>query len=165
MADEIRCALEIREDTETRGPGRLTGVLMPYGVKASDRPEMFEAGSLTWDPAGFNINAQHNRMAAVVRVLPFEHDGKVMIDQPLPNTTAGRDAAENLKPGGIYRGLSVEFRATRETRRNGLRLILAGVLTGGALVDTPSYTAATVEVREGLDSADYSLPSGATLWL
>ena len=39
--DEIRCAIEFREDDSRVSPGLLTGTLMQYEVKASDRPEVF----------------------------------------------------------------------------------------------------------------------------
>ena len=45
---EIRCRLEIRADDTRLSPGRLTGVLMTYGERASYRAEVFEPGSLTW---------------------------------------------------------------------------------------------------------------------
>ena len=46
-----------------------------------------------------------------------------------------------------YQGLSVEFKAIRETMRSGVRLIQAAVLTGAGLVDSGAYAAATVEAR------------------
>ena len=45
-------------------------------------------------------------------------------------------------------GLSVEFRATAQNIVNGVRRIGAAVLTGAAIVDSPSY-ATSVEVRRG----------------
>ena len=103
---------------------------------------------------------QHNRQAAVVRVIPFLDAGAVKIAAPLPNTTAGRDAAENVRTG-VYTGLSVEFRAELERRDGGLRRIDRAFLGGAALVDTPSYVDSLVEVREKV-----SLPArGVLTWL
>ena len=72
-----------------------------------------------------------------------------MIDVALPNTTAGRDAVENVRQG-VLTGLSVEFKAEKEGRRGGLREIRQALLGSAGLVDTASYKASTVEVREGL---------------
>ena len=53
-------SVEIREDEGRLGPGRLFGIVMPYGKRASDRPELFETGSLTWPEDGIVLeqNAQ-----------------------------------------------------------------------------------------------------------
>ena len=82
-----------------------------------------------------------------MRVVPYVDAGAVKIDAALPNTTAGRDAAENVRTG-VYTGLSVEFRAELERRDAGLRRIDRGFLGGAALVDNPSYGDSLVEVRE-----------------
>ena len=37
MNDEIRCAIECREDETRRGPGRLVGRILTYGERALDR--------------------------------------------------------------------------------------------------------------------------------
>ena len=139
--------IEIRQDESRQSPGRLVGTLLTYETRAGDRREIFTAGALHWPEDGFNVNVQHNRQAAVVRVVPFLDAGAVKIDAPLPNTTAGRDAAENVRTG-VYTGLSVEFRAELERRDAGLRRIDRGLLAGAALVDVPSYTDSLVEVRE-----------------
>ena len=72
------------------------------------------------------------------------------IDSPLLNSTAGRDAAEELR-AGVLTGLSVEFKATKETRRNGLRVIQKATLGGAGLVDYPSYLGAKAELRAKSD--------------
>ena len=50
--DELRCSIEVRADDSIASPGRLFGVLLTYGERAGDRAEVFEPGSLEWDPAG-----------------------------------------------------------------------------------------------------------------
>ena len=69
-----------------------------------------------------------------------------MIDVALPNTTAGRDAAENVRQG-VLTGLSVEFRSEAEGKRGPLREIRRALLGAAGLVDTASYKASTVEVQ------------------
>ena len=139
--------VEIRQDETREGPGRLTGTLLTYETRAGDRPELFGVGALRWPADGFNINAQHNRQAAIVRVIPFLDGGAVKIDAALPNTTAGRDAAENIR-AGVYTGLSIEFRAELEKRQAGIRRRERAFVGGAALVDKPSYDDSLVEVRE-----------------
>ena len=52
--DEIRCKIELREDEGE--PARLVGTLLPYGVQAQDRREVFEPGSLKWDAGGIMVS-------------------------------------------------------------------------------------------------------------
>ena len=67
MTTEIRCKVELREDDTRQSPGRLTGVLLTYGERASDRPELFERGAFDLDAikasGGIVINRQHTRGA------------------------------------------------------------------------------------------------------
>ena len=145
--DEILIPIEYRQDESRQSPGRLSGVLLPYLTRAGDRPEMFESGSLYWPDRGILVRAMHERQAPIMRVVPFLDGDRLLVDAQIPDTTAGRDAATNLREG-VYTGLSVEFRAERETRRGGLRVIQRGFLTGAGLVDFPSYTQALAEVRQ-----------------
>ena len=146
MSREIRCSIELRADDMS--PGRLSGVLLNYGERAHDRPEVFEPGSLRWPPEGIVLRRQHDRRAPVMRVVPEVREGAVVIDAALPDTSAGRDAASEIR-GGLFRGLSVEFRAVRQRYTGGVRHIADALLTGAGLVDSPSYTGSRVEVREG----------------
>ena len=143
--DEIRCKVEVRE-IENK-PARLVGTIMPYGEQAKDRAEVFTPGSLTWAEGGIVLNRQHTRSAPILRFVPVEVEGRLMIDQELPDTTAGRDALAEIK-GGLFRGLSIEFRATAQNIVGGVRKITAAVLSGAALVDSGSYSGATIEARE-----------------
>ena len=146
--DEIRfCSIEIRADESRQSAGRLVGVLMPYGTEARDRREIFEAGSLTWDdPKGIVINRMHQRSSPIMRCVPVEVEGRLMIDSAIPDTVAGRDCVSEVR-SGLLASLSVEFRAVKQTIVGGLRRISAAVLTGAAVCDAGSYEAATVEAR------------------
>ena len=146
MRTEIRCAIECRADESRQSPGRIVGTLLAYETRAGDRPEMFAAGALAWPDGGIVLNEQHNRQAPILRFSPTVDGHEVRIDAPMPDTQRGRDAATMIR-NGTFRGLSVEFRATSEGTRNGLRLIRAGRLLGAALVDSPSYPSSQVEVR------------------
>ena len=146
MTDEIRCRIELREDETMASPGRLTGTLLTYGEQAADRPERFEAGALEWPAGGVVVRRQHDRLAPIMRVIPEVRGSAVVIDAPLPDTTAGRDAAREVR-SGLLKGLSVEFKAAVSGYRAGLRSIRRAILTGAGLVDDPSYTGSRVEVR------------------
>ena len=88
--NEIRCEIRLAED---EGKPRIVGTLMPYGTEARDRREVFEAGSLTWPEDGVILHRQHERAQPIMRVLPIVEGNEVRIDQSLPDTSAGRDAA------------------------------------------------------------------------
>ena len=147
MSDELLIEVRWAEDETRASPGRLLGTLLTYEEQAGDRLELFIKGALEWPENGIVINEQHNRQAPVLRAVPFLEGDEVRIDQPFPNTQRGRDAAINLREG-VYTGLSVEFGALAEGRRGNLREIRRALLTGGALVDRPSYKSSTAEVRE-----------------
>ena len=157
--------LEFRADETRQSPGLLTGILMTYGQKANDRPEMFRQDALYWDAdTGITITEQHDRNAQVVRTIPFLEGRELRINAPLPNTTRGRDTAANMSgPLPLYSGLSVTFRAEKESRQGGVRVIERAFLAAAGLVDTPSYLTSKVEVREGVSGI--LLPEAGTLWL
>ena len=142
--DEIRCKAELRE---VEGVTRLVGVLMSYGERAQDRAEVFEPGSLSWPADGVVLNRQHSRASPILRFAPVESGGKLTVDAEIPDTTAGRDALAEIR-SGLFRGLSIEFRAVKQSIVGGIRRISKAILTGAALVDAGSYSDATVEARE-----------------
>ena len=145
MSDEIRCKVSCEEDRTRSGPGRLTGTLLTYGERATDRPELFERGALTWPADGVVLNRQHARNAPIMRVLPTQVGDELRIDEILPDTVAGRDAATEIR-AGLMRGLSVSFQAARQVFASGVRRIQSATMTAVGLVDEPSYHA-PVEVR------------------
>ena len=160
MTDEIRCAIEYRDDDTRQGPGRLVGTVLTYGQRAKDRPELFEPGALTWPADGVVLNRQHARGAPIMRVIPEVRGEAIVIDQALPDTTAGRDAAAEVRQG-LMTGLSVSFQAARQEHRAGVRRIHAATMTAVGLVDSPSYEA-PVEVRH---RAGGTAPRADLLWL
>ena len=139
--------IRLSDDPDRMSPGILTGVLMPYETRASDRDEMFASDSLYWPEGGVVLREQHNRQAPITRFSPESRDSALHVSIPLPNTQRGRDAAVMVR-NGTLRGLSVEFRSERETRQAGTRVIQRAQLVGAGLVDDPAYGSATVEVRQ-----------------
>ena len=124
---------------------------------------MFEMNALHWDPSGILIREQHNRQAPIIRAFPYLEGRELRINAPLLNTTRGRDVAEAMKgPNPLFSGLSVEFQAEKESRRNGVRVITSALLGGAGLVDSPSYRDSVVEIRE---DSGLTLPGALTLWL
>ena len=145
-ASEIRCKVELREDAGRSSPGRLVGTLLTYGERAGDRPEMFEKGALTWPAGGVVLRRQHERGQPILRFTPELRGDAVVVDEPLPDTSAGRDAAAEIR-SGLFRGLSVEFKALRDAVVGGVRRIASAELVGAGLVDDPAYPGAAVAVR------------------
>ena len=161
-----RFDLEVRfaEDESRQTPGRLTGTLMRYGVRASDRPEMFEQDALSWPDDGVVVYEQHNPHAPILRAIPFVEGREVKIDQPFPNSTRGRDAAESMR-AGVLRGLSVEFRAVKQSYHSGLRSISKAILGGAGLVVKPAYSDAKAEVRSETGTDSETTIKRAFAWL
>ena len=142
--DEIRFKVEVRE---VEGKPRLVGTLMTFGQQATDRPERFERGSLSWPDGGVVLNRQHQRGSPILRFTPVEKEGKLVIDEPIPSTTAGADALSEIR-SGLFRGLSIEFKSIKEAFVHGVRIITKGSLVAAGLVDSPAYSGSVVEARE-----------------
>ena len=159
--NEIRCAIEYREDETRQSPGRIVGTLIAYGERAKDRAEKFAPGSLHWPDTGIVLNEQHNRQAPIMRFTPALDGKELRIDAALPDTQRGRDAATMIKQRHYDRAFSIEFRSELEGRSAGVREIRRAHLAAAALVDSPSY-GTSVEVRgKGRGLA----PRVQTLWL
>ena len=136
---------------ELRAEGRrLSGVVMRYGDVSPSHCERFEPGAIrmaesvhldlhhdieraiAWHPGGGLALANGRAELAMRAVLP-----------PIP--AADRALAE-IKAGRVD-GLSVEFRAVKESRIDGIRVIEDAVLSGIAIVKAPSYGGSRVEAR------------------
>ncbi len=160
--DILKCEIRLAEDDDRLSPGRLTGTLLTYETRASDRPELFALGALHWPENGIVINDQHQRQAAIIRTVPFLEDNAVKVDVQLPDTARGRDAATDVREGTLT-GLSVEFHSESEGRRGGLREIRRARLVRAGLVDDPSYADSKVEVRGQIPA--WMLDEDALRWL
>ena len=161
--DELRMKIELREDKTRQTPGRLVGTLLTYGERAKDRAEVFEAGSVSWPSEGVVLRRQHQRASPILRFTPVEVEGRLTVDAAIPDTTAGRDTLAELSgPHPLFKGLSVEFRAVKQSIVAGVRRIRKAVLTGAGLVDSGAYGSATVEVRA---KGGGNRPTARFLWL
>ena len=151
MDNELRCSIELRESEGK--PSRLVGVLLPFGVQAQDRAELFERGSVSWAEGGIVLNRMHQRGSPILRFTPVESGDKLLIDVELPSTRAGDDARAEVK-SGLLTGLSVEFKSIKENFVGGIRRISKGYLSAAGLVDNSSYpTTVTVEARAKAEAA------------
>ena len=101
---------------------------------------------MTWPAEGVVLNRAHLAQAPIMRIVPEVRGAAVVVDQPLPATVAGKDAAAEMR-AGLFRGLSVEFRALTEEYREGVRRIRTAFLGGVGLVTSPAYANSTAEVR------------------
>ena len=161
--DILKCEIRLAEDESRLSPGRLTGTLLTYERRASDRPELFARGALHWPENGIVINDQHQRNQAIIRTIPFLDADAIKVDVALPDTQRGRDAATNVRDGTLT-GLSVEFHSESEGRRQGMREIRRARLVRAGLVDDPSYSDSKAEVRRG-ELPAWMLDEDALRWL
>ena len=144
--ENLTCEIRYAQDESRQTPGRLIATLMTYGEVASDRREMFDAGSLRFPDQGLLIDEMHDRKSPILRAQPIIDGNTIRIDHPFPDTQRGRDAATNLREG-VLTGLSVSFVAEDEEMRNGVRIIKRAFAPRAGLVDSPSYTGSKAEVR------------------
>ena len=123
--DELRCALELRADDSMTSPGRLTGVLLTYGERASTRSETFAQDALKWPTDGIVLRRQHQRGAPIMRVVPELRGSQIVIDVPLAGhrgrpRRCGRDPGRSVSwpVGRISRDVAT-LRGWRATDSSG----------------------------------------------
>ena len=141
-------AIQYAEDTTRESAGRLTGVLVTYGEKAKDRPDVYDADSLSWPERGIVLNEMHDRKQAIKRFSPYLEGDELRVDFQLPPTQRGRDAATMVRDS-TYSGLSMEVARDSivATYRAGVRHISRGQLVAAALVDEGAFLGSVVEVN------------------
>ena len=141
-------AIEYASDDTRESPGRISGVLVTYGEVAKDRPDLYEAGSLSWPDGGIVLNEMHDRKQAIKRFSPYLDEHELRVDFQLPPTQRGRDAAYMVRDG-TYTGLSMEVARDTivATYRAGVRHISRGKLVAAALVDESAFLGSVVDVN------------------
>lgn len=137
----------------------LEGIAMPYGSqgRVGRFTEEFRAGSL--DYSDVLVNLFHDPSRVVARtdgggLTLTETDGALRARIELPDTTEGRDARELVRRN-ILRGLSIEFKATRDEWRGTHRIVSAARLSGIGIVARPAYAGATIAEGRELRSEDH----------
>ena len=136
---------------EIRVEGRkLTGTVMRYGEISPSHRERFAPGAIRM-AAVVHLDLAHDR-ERVIAYMPngglelSGGDDALELAAELPPIPAADRALEEIRTGKTT-GLSVEFRAVKESRVNGVRVIEEAELSGVALVGDPSYGGARVEAR------------------
>ena len=151
---ERRAALgEIRVEGRT-----LSGTVMRYGEVSPSHKERFEPGSLRMAGA-VHLDLQHDR-ERVVAYSPGgglelrDEGGSLELTAELPPIPAADRALDEIRAGKVT-GLSVEFRALKESRVDGVRVIEEAELSGVGIVARPSYEGARVEARNPTTRTGY----------
>ncbi len=136
---------------EVRVEGRkLTGTVLRYGEVSPSHRERFAPGALRMAEA-VHLDLYHDR-ERVIAYMPgggLEIAGQgdaVELTANLPPIPAADRALAEIREGKTT-GLSVEFRAVKESRDGGIRVIEDAILSGVGLVQSPSYLGSRVEAR------------------
>ena len=129
---------------------RLSGTVMRYGDVSPTHRERFEPGSLRLAES-IHLDLYHDPERAVAwhpggGLELREEGGALLLAAELPPIPAADRALADIRAGRVN-GLSVEFRAARERRDGGLRVIEAALLRGIGIVRAPSYHDSRVEAR------------------
>ena len=143
--------LEYRFAPVTLEGRTLAGTIMTYGEIATGapRPERFLPGAFKFDDVILNVFHERSRpIARTPHTLILTDTAETLtLTAELPETREATDTLELVRKG-VLTGLSVEFRAVRETLEGGVRVISEAILAGVAVVDKAAYTGAVVEARE-----------------
>ena len=147
MASEqhhVNTPLECREATGS--PGRLTGIILPVGRVAGDRPELFVGAGVQTPAEGIALLPEHRSSHVVMRFDPIRTAEGLTVDHLLPDTPDGRALAASVRSGATP-GLSVEFHALDTARVSGVREVRQSLITAVATVPSQSFNQARAEVR------------------
>lgn len=132
----------------------ITGTVVRYGDQArfGEWSEVFSPGSIRYSDV--IVNLQHDRGRPVAR----SDAGLTLLDSAealtakveLPDTSYAREARE-LVNAGILRGLSMEFRAVKDSWNGKQRTVSEAVLNGIGIVDRPAYSESKIAARFAQD--------------
>ena len=136
---------------ELRVEGRkLTGVAMRYGEISPSHRERFAPGAIRMADVVF-LDLAHD-CERVIAYMPngglelAGGDDALELSAELPPIPAANRALEEIRAGKTT-GLSVEFRAVKESRDGDVRVIEDAILSGVGLVAQPSYEGSRIEAR------------------
>ena len=129
---------------------RLSGTVLRYGEVSPSHRERFAPGALRF-AAAVHLDLEHDRERVIAYMpgggLELAGDGDaVELAAELPPIPAADRALDEIR-SGKRNGLSVEFRALKESREGGVRVIEEAELRGIGLVARPSYLGSRVEAR------------------
>ncbi len=138
---------------ELRAEGRrLFGTILKYGEVSPSHQERFLPGAFSLDPVTTRwLDYRHDR----TRVLAHTEGGgltlrdsseALLLEAELPNLPLSERALGEIA-SGVLQGLSIEFRAERESRDGSVRVVEKADLAGIGLVASPSFPASRVETR------------------
>lgn len=140
---------ECRAESDN-GELRLSGLVIPWGKQATDRPERFERNSLSWRRVA--LRSMHQNLTMPIASFPSggltleNRDDGLYMRAVLADTQQARDTVAAVE-GGIANGLSIEFRAKRDRVSAGLRIVDEALLFGIAVVPQGAYDT-HIEARE-----------------
>ena len=138
MPETLHCPVEIRE---ANGVPMLHGVVLQEGRAAQGgRAELFSPFSVIWPADGIKLLGEH-RGAELARAVPTrDADGSLRIET--------RATPEIIDAYATRKFFSVEFHAISEVRTTaGIREIQRALVEAAAMVSSPEYSQAVVEVR------------------
>ena len=123
---------------EVRGR-RISGLALPWGARAripEHGEEVFTAGAFGDDLKPVALTLEHGG-AKIGEVQPANSERGLEVEGQYSGDLEGRDR------------FSIEFRARKDTRSQGLRIVHDAQLVGLASVRNPAYAGAEIEARQG----------------
>lgn len=147
------CAVRLNSDGD--GPRRLVATLLRFGTIGANRNETFAAGALQWPANGIAIDIEHlserergARVPPVLRAIPFEADGELRIDAPIPDSTAGRDLIAMLSAEPpVLDSMSIVYRPLREHYEGAVLHVDSGLLDSAGVVGRPAFPGTSARVN------------------
>lgn len=154
MKNEYRYAdFEVREDDDGRPV--VAGTVIRYGevAKLPWFSEEVKAGAFgDVESRDLIVNRMHQRSQPLARtgvgLRMMDSSESLQAEVTLPDTTIGRDTAVEVS-SRLLRGLSIEFRSTKETfdEKKNHREIVEADLYGFGIVDRPAYSGSMAQMR------------------
>ena len=136
---------------EIRVEGRkIVGTVIRYNEVSPSHKERFAPGSIRMADA-IHLDLDHDPERAVAYqpgggLELVDGDASLELTAELPPIPAADRALDDIRTGRAA-GLSLEFRAVKETRVDGVRVIEEAELSGVGIVKRPSYEGSRVEAR------------------